>query len=634
LTSALAGASAPGDAPRESPRAAAAVVISMPFMDIDRPSIQLGLLKSLGEARGFPVQTLHANLDFAVRIGPDYYRSLSEHRGRMLGDWLFSVAAFGDTAPDPDGRFLDEFGGGLSYLGDSHDRVRKRLLTLREREVPAYLDELVDAYPWQDVGVVGFSSTFQQNAASFALARRLKRRFPHLVTVFGGANFDGEMGLELVAAVDCIDYAVIGEADAAFPGILSALAAGTDPGAVPGVARRLDGRVTLAPAEPPFARLDELPVPDYAEYFRRAEDLGLLTRAGRRNVWIPFESSRGCWWGAKHHCTFCGLNGNAMGFRSKSPQRVLDELAALARRCGTFRFQAVDNILDVRYLTTLLPDLVASAADYEIFYEVKANLTRAQLRLLAQSGITRIQPGLESLSSRVLRLMRKGTRAAQNVNLLRWARYYGIDVAWNVLWGFPGETAQDYREQADVVPHLWHLQPPSNALPIWMERFSPLYADSAAFGVRYRRPEASYRYVYPAGVELDRVAYFFEYELVENLPHDAHRELAERIAKWRAAGRSEPAPALTYWSAPGLLQIYDSRTDDHTGTYTFYDTVAEIYLACSDRPTTAAAVREKLGPDVPVDLIEEAFREFQRRGLMFLDGSLALALAIPAVGGR
>ncbi len=606
----------------------------MPFMDIDRPSIQLGLLKSLGEARGFPVQTLHANLDFAVRIGPDYYRSLSEHRGRMLGDWLFSVAAFGDTAPDPDGRFLDEFGGGLSYLGDSHDRVRKRLLTLREREVPAYLDELVDAYPWQDVGVVGFSSTFQQNAASFALARRLKRRFPHLVTVFGGANFDGEMGLELVAAVDCIDYAVIGEADAAFPGILSALAAGTDPGAVPGVARRLDGRVTLAPAEPPFARLDELPVPDYAEYFRRAEDLGLLTRAGRRNVWIPFESSRGCWWGAKHHCTFCGLNGNAMGFRSKSPQRVLDELAALARRCGTFRFQAVDNILDVRYLTTLLPDLVASAADYEIFYEVKANLTRAQLRLLAQSGITRIQPGLESLSSRVLRLMRKGTRAAQNVNLLRWARYYGIDVAWNVLWGFPGETAQDYREQADVVPHLWHLQPPSNALPIWMERFSPLYADSAAFGVRYRRPEASYRYVYPAGVELDRVAYFFEYELVENLPHDAHRELAERIAKWRAAGRSEPAPALTYWSAPGLLQIYDSRTDDHTGTYTFYDTVAEIYLACSDRPTTAAAVREKLGPDVPVDLIEEAFREFQRRGLMFLDGSLALALAIPAVGGR
>ena len=45
------------------------VLVSMPFMDPHRPSIQLGLLKSLAAASGFPVRTLHANLDFAVRIG-------------------------------------------------------------------------------------------------------------------------------------------------------------------------------------------------------------------------------------------------------------------------------------------------------------------------------------------------------------------------------------------------------------------------------------------------------------------------------------------------------------------------------------------------------------------------------------
>ena len=41
--------------------------------------------------------------------------------------------------------------------------------------------------------------------------------------------------------------------------------------------------------------------------------------------------------------------------------------------------------------------------------------------------------------------MDKGVRAAQNVNLLRWARYYGIDVGWNILWGFPGETGGGLR---------------------------------------------------------------------------------------------------------------------------------------------------------------------------------------------
>src|SRR3712207_5431294 len=76
------------------------ILVSMPFMDIDRPSIQLGLLKAIADAYGFPLQTVHANLDFAGRIGVGVYRPLCHHRGRLLGDWLFSVEAFGDSAPD------------------------------------------------------------------------------------------------------------------------------------------------------------------------------------------------------------------------------------------------------------------------------------------------------------------------------------------------------------------------------------------------------------------------------------------------------------------------------------------------------------------------------------------------------
>ena len=171
----------------------------MPFLDAWRPSIQLGLLKSIGSAAGFPIATLHANLDFAARIGPDLYPALCQHRGRQIGDWLFSMAAFGDLAPDPTGRLLDDFATDLAFLGPA---ARLRLQEVREKQVPAYLDALTDSTAWNQVRLVGFSSTFQQNAASFALARRLKERFPHLATVFGGANFDGEMGLELVRAVE------------------------------------------------------------------------------------------------------------------------------------------------------------------------------------------------------------------------------------------------------------------------------------------------------------------------------------------------------------------------------------------------------------------------------------------------
>ena len=610
------------------------VLVSMPFMDIDRPSIQLGLLGAICTGYRLPVRTLHANLDFAARIGADRYRRLSEHRGRMLGDWLFSPAAFGDAAPDVAGVLPADFAADLTDLGDDPADVRATLLKIRDADVPAYLDDLLTEVRWADVGVVGFTSTFQQNAASFALARRLKAGHPGLVTVFGGANFDGEMGLELVRTMDCVDYAVIGEGDTALPVLLAALAAGADPGAVPGVAhRRPDGTVALTPPAP-LARLDRSPVPDYAEYFDRAARLGLLPESAPRSAWIPFESARGCWWGAKHHCTFCGLNGTTMQFRAKPADRVLTELAELARRYRAFRFQAVDNILDMTYLTHLMPALIDDGTQYEIFYEVKANLSRAQVRQLAHAGVTHIQPGIESLSTHVLTLLRKGVRAAQNVNLLRWARYYGIDVGWNVLWGHPGETEQDYTGQTRVLPHLRHLPPPATVTRIWMERFSPLYTERARLPVRNVRPEPSYRYVYPDGVDLDRVAYFFEYDLTEPSYPTAAAELAAAVTGWRQAWHAATPPTLTYRYAPGFLQITDHRGSTPSGTYTFDGALADIYVACAERPATAAAVHNRTGGTVPVELIDEAFGEFGRRGLMFLDGTLALALALPAVAGR
>lgn len=610
------------------------VLVSMPFMDVDYPSIQLGLLKAIAEAHGFPVRTFHANLDLAARVGIDFYRKISQHRGPLIGEWLFSLEAFGDAAPDSDSGLLDAFANELSYLGESPDKLRELLLRTRQQDIPAYLDSLMDTFAWEEVRVVGFSSTFQQNTASFALARRLKRRYPGILLIFGGANFDGDMGIELVRSVHVVDAAVIGEGDIAFPSLLRALVAGDDPSTVPGVVSRSGGQITVNPPLPPMRRLDDLPTPDYDEYFQHGEELGLFPPVARRKVWIPFETARGCWWGEKHHCTFCGLNGTTMQYRSKQPQRVLDELAQQAQRYRSFRFAAVDNILDLDYLRTLFPMLIQSSPDYEIFYEVKANLNRPQLKLLAQAGVTSIQPGLESLSSRVLRLMHKGVSAAQNINLLRWAKYYDIDVAWNILWGFPGESEEDYTDQAAVIPDLLHLQPPASAERIWMERFSPLYTQHDSFRIQSRIPERSYQYVYPDSFNLDRVAYFFDYKTDNDLPESTYTELRRSVREWSESWEADQRPVLNYWSSPHFMQIYDGRRPGHEGTYTLEGTLADIYLACSDRPITATAVQKKLDGRLSVEAVQAILSVLQQRGLVFLEGSRALALALPAVANR
>ena len=53
---------------------------------------------------------------------------------------------------------------------------------------------------------------------------QIKKRHPLVKVVFGGANFEGEMGPEYVRAFSFIDYAVVGEGDIAFPALLRYLA--------------------------------------------------------------------------------------------------------------------------------------------------------------------------------------------------------------------------------------------------------------------------------------------------------------------------------------------------------------------------------------------------------------------------
>jgi hypothetical protein len=134
-------------------------------------------------------------------------------------------------------------------------------------------------------------------------------------------------------------------------------------------------------------------------------------------------------------------------------------------------------------------------------------------------------------------------------------------------------------------------------------------------------------------VDIERVAYFFDYELADVPGPATYTALTDAESRWSTAWETGEPPILVYRAAPGFLQIYDGRPE-RQGTYTFHDTLAEIYLACVDRPRTAAAVHRELGLDVSVTAVEGAMRRFAERGLMFLDDNLAVALALPATTGR
>jgi hypothetical protein len=228
-----------------------------------------------------------------------------------------------------------------------------------------------------------------------------------------------------------------------------------------------------------------VPYPSYDDYFEqlnRYPFAGALTPSLR----LLFESSRGCWWGSRSHCTFCGLNGTTLAFRSKSAGRALAELRHLYDRYQgyTRAVSAVDNIIDMQYFRDFLPELKALGLDLTMFYETKANLTREQVQALAEAGMSDVQPGIESLSTPVLGLMRKGVSALQNVQLLKWCREYGVKVQWNHLYGLPGEDPEEYRRIVqELLPAISHFDPPRGCFPVRLDRFSPYFDDSETYGI-------------------------------------------------------------------------------------------------------------------------------------------------------
>ncbi|MDX2041384.1 MAG: RiPP maturation radical SAM C-methyltransferase [Acidobacteriota bacterium] len=647
------------------------VLVSMPFGPLRLPSIGLGLLKSALDRDGVSARTFYFTFDFAERIGERLYSQISygTNTTDLVGEWIFSDSLFHHHTDENVANYVEDILRDRAQDKNhvwheerfSDDFIRE-ILDVRQH-TEAFLEDCVTKILARRPKIVGFTSIFLQQVASLSLAKRLKARCPELTIVFGGANCEGEMGREVIRQFPFVDAVVSGEADLSFPELVrrvlndepfanlpsvftqnvssttgdivntgkenqSVASFPRDPrGSNFSLHQKTSGQTTKSAA---VENLDALPYPHYDEYF---DQLRATSFHAALEPNLLLETARGCWWGAKHHCTFCGLNGETMAFRAKSAERALDEFTTVTAKYPGYPIYVVDNILNLAYFKDLLPQLAERKLGLDLFFEVKANLKKEQLRQLRAAGVTIIQPGIESLSDEVLQIMRKGVKALQNIQLLKWCKEIGITPEWNILWGFPGESPEEYFRLARMLPLLAHLQPPNYALSMRLDRFSPNFNQHTELGFKDLKPFPAYNYVYQLPPEaVANLAYYFTFEYAE--PRDVEsyvRPVAEEVARWKQAYETSD---LFMLEQSGRLLLWDSRPTAKRRLTALTDKEKFLYLAC-DQVSTARQIADAWSKhsgwpfnQANLEDIRQTLDEFVEAGLMLRQGDSYLALAV------
>ncbi|SOC03429.1 RiPP maturation radical SAM C-methyltransferase [Rhodobacter maris] len=486
----------------------------MPFGLCAIPSIGPATLKAALQARGKRARIYDFNLEYLAAIGPDLTQSWRLHDeiaylwDFLPGEWLFSPR----QSAEADIAYLED----LLRQSVVSGALIERLARLRPGAA-AFADYAARRLAASGAPVVGFTTSFMQTQPSLATAAALKRLAPGVKILFGGANCFGDMGEALLEAYPQIDAVATGEAEQTLVSMVEALTSGETErvGRIPGYVTRgpagINRRAELAAP----VRMDDLPIPDFRDYFRTKADLEAMRGPlPDLPMFLPIETARGCWWGAKSHCTFCGLNADRMAFRSKSADRAVAEFEQQAQRWNLSKFFVVDNILDHGYFRSVLPRLAASERKYFVHYEIKANLRRHHFEAMRAAGVMKVQPGIESLDSEILKLMKKGITALQNIQTLKWLTEGGFDVSWFILTGFPGETLGQYEQMVKVLRRISHLIAPGNLAPVYIERFSPYQTRPEAFGIRLTGHSRWYDHAFPEIPQSlrSRIAYRFDYE--------------------------------------------------------------------------------------------------------------------------
>ncbi|MDR2440772.1 MAG: RiPP maturation radical SAM C-methyltransferase [Planctomycetaceae bacterium] len=605
------------------------LLLNMPFAQLCWPNLGLSLLKSALRVRGINCDLKNLCFLFAERVGFDLYDWIAGHFAFVLGgEHLFAKAYFGNRLPTTE-QFWNDI---LLWTEPELDKQDKIDFETVASAVLPFLNDCMKSIDWQQYKIVGFTTSYQQTLPSLCLAQQIKKQYPHIQIVLGGAACEGEMGEELLQQFKEVDYVFTGEADYTFPIVVQKILDGTintqslPKSVLSGTTHRkyLGTELLILQDEKNSAQiletdrsesivtnLDQLPPPNFDDYFI---DWRCSPLRNEVKPLLFFETSRGCWWGERRQCSFCGLNGHSLRYRYKTPQRAVDELIELVKRYGIHEACFSDNIFAKEYFETFLPLLKASGLNLRFEFEMKANQKKEHVRKMLDAGLAAAQLGIETLSTPILKMLSKGATARHNLQVLKWYTEGGIEVKWNILYGFPGEDSKEYEKLTELLPLVFHFHPPTAFGKVRIDRFAPYHNDPKKHGIENLRPFRGFRFLYPFDDQsLRRLSYYHEFDFADGRDvNDYIKPFLKQVKRWDEEYAKGTLRAFD--RNDGVLLLTDTRSIAVEFQYRLSGIERELYLFC-DTARTSQEISERF----PISVEKTLTRWIEQRIMIPVD---------------
>src|ERR1051325_9724563 len=612
-------------------------LVAMPWSQKDRPSAALGALAAyvrrhrsrhegvcrhefphVAAAIGFPLYDRLADACYTMgellylpQLYPEKRAEVRQHFAHWAAEQ--SAKTGGQVLQAPDGDW-----------GEVFDSLQTALISHRDSLAAA----LVANYD-----LVGLTTGFGQLFANLSLAKRIKEMSPRTLILFGGPTISARVGPSIMEEYPFVDYIIQGEGERPLVGLVDQLDQTNPEQTTRGLLSRFNLRQLNAGAPLlEVERMDELPYPEFQEFEAAAEQHGI--------GWVlPIEGSRGCWYdrvrrtgNPKNACYFCNLNVQWSGYRQKTVERLVMELEALSEKHRNLRIIFLDNIIRAAGIVEFAEAIQRLGKDFDIFYEMRANIKPYELLMMKEAGLAGVQFGIEGLSSSLLKRIGKGTTTIQNLQAMKLCYELRIYNGANLIVDFPGATPEEVEETRKNILEYASAYQPLNIAPFGLGVDSTVDALPGLFQITNVRNSDHFRVGMPE--EVWKRLRLFELSYDGPARRTDWEPVKQAVQQWLVLYGGGFRPLLRYQDGGSFVTIADERSGQLLeGCYE--GLARDVFMYCMEMRSLEQIKRRF--PDADAQETQEVIQQFLDDKLMFGEAGRYLPLALaptPEIAAR